>query len=431
MGLSSYTKQIISLGLPAMIENSLQMLLTVVDVYLVARISLTAVSAVSVAGNLIAVYQAVFIALGSAISSLVAKQVAREDKFGLDSISSQALGLTLAVSLLMGLLSVVFGKETLRLLGAELEIAALGGIYLAWVGGTIFLLGLTVSLGAILRARGQAKRPMYVSLLTNLLNVLLSAFAIFVLDMGIAGAALGTVLARAAGLAVLWSKSQIRLSPFFWRIDRELIRRSLPAIGERLIMRGGDILVLGLVIGLGSDILAGDAVGETLIQFNYLPAFSIASATVILTAKAQARRDSRAVEAVRRQSYRLSLLMMGLISASVLLFGPFLIALFTKDSQVSQISQQTIIMSFVSLPMTAGTLIYTGLWQGLGRPKLPFYATAFGMVMRISLGAFLAFGLNLSYLGILLGVTLDNLFRWLFLKTLYHKFYRRQFIHET
>ena len=73
-------KKIVQLALPAMAENLLQMLMGVVDNYLVAQIGLAAVSGVSVANNIITIYQAIFIALGAAVSSLVAKSLGEDNQ---------------------------------------------------------------------------------------------------------------------------------------------------------------------------------------------------------------------------------------------------------------------------------------------------------------------------------------------------------------
>ena len=73
-------KKIVQIALPAMAENLLQMLMGVVDNYLVAQIGLVAVSGVSVANNIITIYQAIFIALGAAVSSLVAKSLGEDNQ---------------------------------------------------------------------------------------------------------------------------------------------------------------------------------------------------------------------------------------------------------------------------------------------------------------------------------------------------------------
>lgn len=116
---------------------------------------------------------------------------------------------------------------------------------------------------------------MYISLLSNVLNALFSAFAVFVLHAGVAGVAIGTVLSRLIGCSLLWSRLPISLKPWTWSFDKELLRLALPATGERLMMRVGDVVVVALITSLGTATVAGNAIGETLTQFNYMPALGL------------------------------------------------------------------------------------------------------------------------------------------------------------
>ena len=118
---------------------------------------------------------------------------------------------------------------------------------------------------------------MYVSLLTNLLNALFSSVAIFLFGWGVVGAALGTVLARLIGVILLWQKVQLPFAPLRWGLDRKLLNLALPAAGERLMMRAGDIVIIAIVVAFGTEAVAGNAIGETLTQFNYMPVFGVAT----------------------------------------------------------------------------------------------------------------------------------------------------------
>lgn len=95
-----------------MVENLLQMLMGLVDSYLVSQISLIAVSGVSVANNIISIYQALFIALEYAISSLIAKS--RGEKEYLEAVYYQAQGLlvTIIISFILGIVWFLREKST-------------------------------------------------------------------------------------------------------------------------------------------------------------------------------------------------------------------------------------------------------------------------------------------------------------------------------
>ncbi|HEL1583569.1 TPA: MATE family efflux transporter [Streptococcus suis] len=411
-------KDLLKIALPAMAENMLQMIMGMVDSYLVAFLGLVALSGVSVASNIMAIYQAIFIALAAAVASLLAHAVGQGDQKGISRAAGEALKLTILLSLILGLLSIVFGQSLLSLLGTEPAVAQAGGLYLAIVGGGILFLGLMTSLGAILRATGRTQLPMYISLLSNFLNAVLSALAVFVLDLGIAGVAIGTVLSRLIACLILWRSLGMSLLPLNLHLDRKLLALALPATGERLMMRAGDVVVVGLITGLGTAVLAGNAIGETLTQFNYTPALGLATATVILTAKAQGQ--SEKINSLRKASLVLTTGLMVVIALGIYLAGPLLIGIYTQDSVASQASMTVLTFSLVGVPFTAGTLIYTALWQGLGNAKLPFYATSFGMwCVRILVAYLLLTFTDVVFVAIWIGTVLDNVFRAGFLAWFY------------
>lgn len=417
-----YSKQILNIALPAIGENFLQMLMGMVDSYLVAHLGLVAISGVSVAGNIITIYQAIFIALGAAVASLISKSLGEKNEQRLAYYATESIKVTLLLSLVLGLISIFSGWQILGWLGTEPAVMETGGLYLALVGGSILLLGLTTTLGTLIRVRHNPRLPMYVSLISNALNVIFSSFAIFVLDMGVAGVAWGTILARLVGVWILWRNLKMPFAPFTWRLDRELLRLALPAAGERLMMRAGDVVIIAIVVAFGTEVVAGNAIGETLTQFNYMPALGVATATVMLVAGATGRRDWQEVRSLTRQTYWLSLAFMLPVGLSVYAFGFPLTQLYTHDATAVAASLVVVLFSALCMPLTAGTVIYTAVWQGLGNARLPFYATTIGMwVIRIVTGYLLGITLGLGLAGVWAATLLDNAFRWLLLSTLYRR----------
>lgn len=412
-------KEIISIALPAMGENVLQMLMGMVDSYLVAGLGMVALSGVSVANNILAIYQALFIALAAAISARLA-QSSNQGEQVVGTRMTESLKLTLLVSGILGLVAILAGPSLLALLGAEAAVVETGGLYLTLVGGAVVFLGLMTSLSAILRSLGRPALPMYVSLLSNLLNILLSACAVFVLHAGVAGIAVGTVLSRLIGCLLLWSQLPVPLAEWTWSMDKDLVRLALPAAGERLMMRAGDVVVVSLIVSLGTAVLAGNAIGETLTQFNYMPAMGVATALVILTARY--RKDKTQVARLLQAGLFLSVGCMVLVAGLAYLFGPQLTRLYTEDILVAEASQTVLFYSLLGVPVTVATLILTALWQGLGNAKLPFFATSLGMWLVRILGALILFKVfKLGLDAIWIATILDNAFRAGFLYICYKK----------
>ena len=416
-------KDILNIALPAMGENFLQMLMGMVDSYLVAHLGLIAISGVSVAGNIITIYQAIFIALGAAISSVISKSVGQKDQSRLAYHVTEALKITLLLSLVLGGLSIFAGREMIGLLGTEASVAESGGLYLALVGGTIVLLGLMTSLGALIRATHNPRLPLYVSFLSNALNIVFSSVAIFILDMGIAGVAWGTILSRLVGVVILWSQLKLPYTRPNFGLDKDLLTLALPAAGERLMMRAGDVVIIALVVSFGTEAVAGNAIGEVLTQFNYMPAFGVATATVMQVAQAVGEDDWARVDNLSKQTFWLSLFLMLPLTLSIYALGTPLSHLYTSDPVAIEASVLVTLFSLLGTPMTTGTVIYTAVWQGLGNARLPFYATSIGMwCIRIGAGYLMGIVLGWGLPGIWAGTLLDNGFRWFFLHYRYKQY---------
>ena len=413
-------KEILKIALPAMAENLLQMAMGVVDSYLIAFLGLAALSGVSIANNMMAIYQAIFLALVAVTSSRLAYEVGRGNHDRVRQSATEAVALTLWFGFGLGSFSLFLNQSLFVALGAEKTVADAGGAYFSLVGGGVVLLGLMTSLGAILRATGKPRLPMYISVLSNVLNLIFSYIGVFVFHWGIKGVAFGTLFSRLVACVILWRQLEFPLDKFSWTIDRQLLKMILSSTGERMMMRGGDVVVVALITGLGTPVLAGNAIGESLTQFNYMPALGICTATVILTAKSQGKIQQ--IERTKRASLILTIIIMYLISVITYLLSPILISLFTQEFVARQASKVVILSSLIGVPFTAATLVYTAFWQGLGKPQLPFYATSIGMWgIRILLAYLLIHYTQLGFVSIWIGTTLDNLFRAIFLASIYRK----------
>lgn len=420
----TYRKRILQIALPAMAENVLLMLMGVIDNYFVAHISLAAVSGVAIANNIITLYQALFIAMGSAISSLLARSIGQGDEGRELKYMADAIMLTLLLSIFIGLLNLVFGRPILVALGARSQVLGNGYSYLLVVGGQMVALAMLTTLGAIVRVKGLAKIPMHVSLLTTILNALMSGLSIYVFDLGVLGVAWSTVLSRWIGIMILASFLPMGaiIRKMKVRLNLEMLSLALPAAGERIMMRLGDLFILMIVVHLGTRIVAGNAIGESISQFNYMPGMAVATATLIPIAQFLGSQKDDDIEPFVKEAFKLSTIIMVIFSLFIFLLSSTLIAYFTEDKIASNAARVVLFFSMISAPATSGTLVYTAVWQGLGNSKLPFYATTIGMwFVRILLGYFLAIQLRLGLEGVWLATAMDNSSRWFILKRQFDK----------
>lgn len=426
------TRRLIDYSLPAVFENILQTSVGFVDSVLIAKISLVAVSAVSLVNGVMAVYQAVFIALAVAVATVVSNAAGARASKAVSENVRQSIALSLMVGVILSLLSLVLAHPILRAMGASGDILQQGIIFFRVIAGTSVLIVLMTVLGQLIRTAGQTRTPLTINLIVNILNFCLDFILIFGLfgfsRLGILGAGIGTALSRLIGVGLLFHKLQQtshRLQgPIFSRdqhiFKTEIVKRAFPIMGERLMMRLGDIVIFVIIIAYGSKVFAGNAIGETITAYNYLPAFGFATGASILIARAYGAKDHLEIRKLTKTSFVMTAIISTLVGGIIFAFSTFILNFFTFDAVAVSAAQVVILISFVSEPIVAGVIIYTAALQAMGDAKTPFYATMFGMwVIRIGIAWLLGTAFGWGIWGVWIATVLDNIFRLIVLKLVY------------
>ena len=418
--------KVLSLAIPATIENILQTLVGFIDTMMISRIGLLAVTAVGVANTILNVYVAVFIALGVGASALIAQYLGANKAKESQKITNQSVVLALVVGLIFSIVSLLFGKPLLATMGASDEALVYSTQFFYIVGGTSVFISLMTVLGSILRATGDTKTPMKVTAIVNIGNIVLDYILIFGLGpipaLGVIGTAIGTAVSRLIGTILLLNKVQKSTSPIdFSTLFKKsnykfLINLTIPATLERLVMRLGQVLYFGLIVSIGAKTFAAHSIAGNIESFTYMPAYGLATASATLVGNSIGAKDLS-----KASHYAYSAAKYGVISMSILgvilFFGsPLFATLFTNDSEaINQIVTALRIDSFAQ-PVLAISLITTGSLQGMGDTKSPLYSTAFGMwVIRVVGVIVLSKIFNLGIAGVWLSIAIDLSLRSLFL----------------
>ena len=426
------TRRLIDYSLPAVFENILQTSVGFVDSVLIAKISLVAVSAVSLVNGVMAVYQAVFIALAVAVATVVSNAAGARASKAVSENVRQSIALSLMVGVILSILSLVLAHPILRAMGASGDILQQGIIFFRVIAGTSVLIVLMTVLGQLIRTAGQTRTPLTINLIVNILNFCLDFILIFGLfgfpRLAILGAGIGTALSRLIGVGLLFHKLQQTShglqGPIFSRdqhiFKTEIVKRALPIMGERLMMRLGDIVIFVIIIAYGSKVFAGNAIGETITAYNYLPAFGFATGASILIARAYGAKDHLEIRKLTKTSFVMTAIISTLVGGIIFAFSTFILNFFTFDAVAVSAAQVVILISFVSEPIVAGVIIYTAALQAMGDAKTPFYATMFGMwVIRIGIAWLLGTAFGWGIWGVWIATVLDNIFRLIVLKLVY------------
>lgn len=422
----SIKRKIYNLALPATIENVLQTLVGFIDTLMISKLGLMAVTGVGVANTVLNVYLAVFIALGVGTSSLIAQYIGAKKMEDAKRIASQSTVLALLVGGLFGVLTVLFGQPILHVMGASDEVMRYSTPFFFIVGGSSIVMALMTIFGSILRASGDTKSPMTISAIVNLLNIGIDYILIFgfgpIPALGIIGTAIGTVISRLLGSLLLYriiQKSAIgfKFKTIFEESNyRSLIRLSIPATLERLVMRFGQVVYFGLIVGIGAKVFAAHSIAGNIESFVYMPAYGLATAATTLVGNSVGAKEFDEAKQVTYLTIKSGVILLSLLGGILFIGAPMFACLFTNDPEAIQQIVTALRIDAFNQPGLAISLIMVGALQGMGDTKSPLYSTAFGMwclriVGVILLGKQLGFGIA----GIWVSIGIDLYLRSAFL----------------
>mgnify|MGYP000896791124 CR=1 FL=1 len=277
--------------------------------------------------------------------------------------------------------------------------------------GTVLFFGFAGT-NAILRGLGDSKTPFYFTLIATLTNIILDWFFIMILDMGVRGAALGTIIAQGGafftGIIYLNRTHElIGLHLKRLRFDKKIFNQSLkiglPTGFQQTIVSFGMIALYGIVNSYGTDVVAAYSIALRIESIPLMLAMSFAAAIAPFVGQNVGANQMQRV----KKGYRSALVMTSSISIFIsilfLLIPRTLIQVFTMDEQVILIGIEYMHIVAPFYIIFSSMFIVTGTLRGAGATIIPMFITLIALwVVRIPVSWILAE--NIGRVGIWWGV---------------------------
>lgn len=264
-------------------------------------------AAVGFAGVVGFFHLSVFIGMLIGIAAVVSRAIGAQRMAEARGLATSSLVISAALALTMSALTWVFLAPILRLLGAEGRVLELAHGFLSITLPSTVLLGLGMACSALLRSVGDARRAMMVTLVPAIVTAVLDPLFIFVLGLGLNGAATVLVLARVVMLGVglygAWRVQKL-LAPLQTsrlRADaRTLFTVAGPAVLTNLATPVGAAFVTHSVAQFGASAVAGQATIERLVPVAFGLIYSLSGAVgPVLAQNLGARQFDRVREGLR------------------------------------------------------------------------------------------------------------------------------------
>ena len=393
-------KAILVFSLPMMIGNFFQQFYTMADSMIVGRfIGEEALAAVGASYALTTVFISIAIGGGAGASVLTSQAFGAGNGTAVKESISVSLISFLILSLVLGILGVIFTPKIINALNTPANIRSDAIAYLR-----IYLLGLPFLfmyniLSSIFNALGKSRIPLYLLIFSSILNILLDVIAVTALDMGVSGAAWATLIAQAVSAAIsfhLLLRTLRRIDGkisrmFSFQTLRSMSAIALPSILQQSVIAFGMMLVQGVVNGFGSEVLAGYSAAIRVDSIATVPTGAIGNALSSYTAQnIGARKEERIIKGYHL-SYFLIIFFSALICLILQLFNEKIIGLFLgSDGSLEAYATGIAYLRYLSwfYPILGFAFITGGVLRGAGTMKLFTIASISNLTLRV-LGAVL------------------------------------------
>ena len=402
---------IIGLALPLLAANLLQQVYGLVDTMIVGRcVGTDALAAVGCTGALTWLILGFIIGLTQGFSILVSQYFGKKDDTGTITSVRMSMILSLIVGVIITILGVIVSRPLLTMLGTPETIIDDAVIYLEIIMAGSLAVSLYNTTSSILRAFGNGTSPLISIVISTVLNIVLDLIFIVPLGMGVAGAAIATVIAQlVSGIFCYTSMLKIPELKDLWH-DKQFDRRS----ASELMKMGLPVAVMNSITAIGVVVLQGavDALGSL-----YVAAYTVASRVVSLADNATvvigiaistyagqnigAGNVERTKQGVKAAAL-ISLVFSSAIAAVMILLGKPICSAFLKAGEEDVVSAAYPYLLICSVMLWSLSLLFVfrSSLQGIGNTFVPMLSGIIELGARIAVVTILPSSLGFSKIGI-------------------------------
>ncbi len=381
----SFYKRVAKIAIPIALQGLITTGVNMMDTVMVGIVGETQLSAVSLANQFINIYHIFCMGIGMGASVLVARYYGMKDNPSLKKTIAIMLRLCVSLALLFMIVTAIIPKAIMQIYTVETPIIEYGIRYLNYSIASYVLLGLSLTCTIVLRNVGQVKIPLYTSIAAFFINVGANYVLIFgklgFPAMDVAGAALGTLIARIFEFAVICGYLFFKDKEIGFRIKdafikagnlwKEYIRISIPVLISDGILALGNNSVAMVIGRLGESFVAANAVTTVAQQLSsvMIQGFSQSGAIITGYTLGEGNRD----KAYEQGFAFLGIgFIFGLIAALIItLISAPLISIYDLSPQTQAIAKELMLSITLIIVFQATNSIMTkGVLRGGGDTKM-------------------------------------------------------------
>ncbi|GAE33967.1 MATE family efflux transporter [Halalkalibacter akibai] len=370
---------IIAVTWPIFIESLLHISLRTADTFMLSKVSDEAVAAVGVANQLIMFMFFLFQFVATGTSVIVAQYLGAKKYDEINKYIGNGILLNFIFGLFVATILIIFSKQFLSLFQLEPELLVEARTFLIIVGGALVFQAMSITMSVIIQTHGFTKETMFVSGGMNIVNIIGNYLFIYGAlgfpQWGVPGVAIATAFSQFLALIafgfVLYYRVNLRLTwNDFIEIQKERLKKVLsigiPSSMTILSYSSSQIVTTSFITLLGTQMLATRIYTLNLLFFVMVLGISLGRGSQIITGHLIGAGEMEEAYKQGRRNVRWSILLALLMTVIIVLVREPLLGLFTNDPAIIQMGGILLIMGFLLEPGRCLNLVYGATLQAAG-----------------------------------------------------------------
>ena len=395
------------LAWPSILAQLAMCLMSYIDAAMVGRLGSAQAAAIGLVSTTTWIFGSFCYANSSGFSVQIAHRCGARDFAGAQRLFRHGIFATVAVSVVLALLAVAIHRALPRWLGGTPEILDDASAYFLIYALFLPLFQVTIFSEASLIASGNVQVPGILSIAMCVLDVIFNYLFIFVMDLGVKGAAIGTGLATAcagAFLVVYASRRSVELRQGGnWLrpvrrtlnegqkdIYKQAFGISWPLWLQNLVSRGAYIAATVIVAPLGTVAIAANSFAIIAEGFCYLPGYGMEDAATTLVGQSLGARRPEMAKRFAWLTIGSGAAMMTLLAVLMWVFAPQVMGLLSQDPEVISLGVKCLRIEAWAELLYGVSIVAYGCCVGAGDTLVPSAINLLSMwVIRLGLALFL------------------------------------------
>ena len=423
-------RRLFDLAMPIVGLNVLSVLTLAVDTAMCGRLvdAEEALTALGFAGQLIFLLMVAMLGLTVGTVAFIARAHGAGGTERINHVLHQSILLTYLVSIAVAIVGNMGAGVAMGWLGADPEVNELGVGYLRPLLTFTVFFYLNMLFAAALRAVGNTMLPFTIALFSNLLNIILNYGLILgrlgLPEMGVRGAAWGTVISQAVAVilmvlilrrdAVYGVRVRLHLAPIDRPLANDLFRVGGPAALDMLVLNVAFLSVVGMLARVAQVAVAAHGIGLRIQSLAFVPGFGVSQAIGAMVGNALGAGDAREARHVVRGGMLLSTAIMTVTGLAIVLGAEPIVAIFDVDpaTELGRYSMLWMRVLGLGMPIVGVHIALIGMLRGAGATNTSLRINIVGtMLIQVPLSWFLGFVVGWGAFGIWIAVPVSFLVR--------------------